>query len=160
MWFNSKWFISRKANKLFKKWRKMSIFIKELSDNKFEITLNKKPITKHTVLVTDEYYDTLTKKKISKKKLLEYSFQFLLDREPNTSIMSFFSLSILSKYFPEFENEIKNLCTKNWEIEKKFASFVMKKKMYYIVADMKKPLSNEIEYMESGFLSVNIVSRR
>ena len=91
----------------------MSIFIKELSDNKFEITLNKKPITKHTVLVTDEYYDTLTKKKISRKKLLEYSFQFLLDREPNTSILSFFELSIISKYFPEYENEIKNFCTKN-----------------------------------------------
>ena len=85
----------------------MSIFIKELSDNKFEITLNKKSITKHTVLVTDEFHDTLTKKKISKKKLLEYSFQFLLDREPNTSILSFFELNIISKYFPEFENEIK-----------------------------------------------------
>ena len=91
----------------------MSIFIKELSDNKFEITLNKKPITKHTVLVTDEYYDKLTKKKISKKKLLEYSFQFLMDRESNTSILSFFELNIISKYFPEFGNEIKNLCTKN-----------------------------------------------
>ena len=91
----------------------MSIFIKELSDNKFEITLNKKSITKHTVLVTDEFHDKLTKKKISKKKLLEYSFQFLLDREPNTSILSFFELNIISKYFPEFENEIKNLCTKN-----------------------------------------------
>ena len=91
----------------------MSIFIKKLSDNKFEITLNKKSITKHTVLITDEYYDALTKKKISKKKLLEYSFQFLLDREPNTSILSFFALNIISKYFPEYENEIKYFCTKN-----------------------------------------------
>ena len=90
----------------------MSIFIKELSDNKFEITVNKKLITKHTVLLTDEYYDILTKKKISKKKLLEYSFQFLLDREPNTSILSFFELNIISKYFPEYESEIKNFCTK------------------------------------------------
>ena len=46
----------------------MSIFIKELSDNKFEITLNKKTITKHTVLLTDECHDILTKKKIYKKK--------------------------------------------------------------------------------------------
>ena len=91
----------------------MSILIKELSDNKFEITLNEKPITKHTVLLTDEYHDSLTKKKISKKKLLEYSFQFLLHREPNTSILSFFELNIISKYFPEYENEIKNFCTKN-----------------------------------------------
>lgn len=85
----------------------MSIFIKELSDNKFEITVNKKLTTKHTVLLTDEYYDSLTKKKISKKKLLEYSFYFLLDKESNTSILSSFELSIISKYFPEYENEIK-----------------------------------------------------
>ncbi len=90
----------------------MSIFIKELSVNKFEITVNKKTITKHIVLLTDEYYDILTKKKVSKKKLLEYSFQFLLDREPNTSILSFFDLNIISKYFPEYENEVKNFCTK------------------------------------------------
>ena len=87
----------------------MSIFIKELSYNKFEIIINKKPITKHTVLLNDEYYFNLTKKKISKKKLLEYSFQFLLHREPNTSILSFFELNIISKYFPEYENEIKKI---------------------------------------------------
>ena len=90
----------------------MNIFIKELSDNKFEIIVNKNLVTKHTVLLTDEYHDSLTKKKISKKKLLEYSFQFLLDREPNTSILTFFELNIISKYFPEYENKIKNLCTK------------------------------------------------
>ena len=91
----------------------MSIFIKELSDNKFEITLNKKHITKHTVLLTDEYHNILTKKKISKKKLIVYSFKFLLARESNTSILSFFELNIISKYFPEYENEIKIFCTKN-----------------------------------------------
>ena len=135
----------------------MSIFIKELSDNKFEITLNKKTITKHTVLLTDEYHDILTKKKISKKKLLEYSFKFLLDREQNTSILSFFDLNIISKYFPEYENEIKNFCTKNWGIEKKLALFVKKKKKYYIVVDIKRLLLKEIKYMEGGFSSVSIV---
>ena len=87
----------------------MSIFIKNLSDNKFEITVNKKLITKHTVLLTDEYHDILTKKKISKKKLLKYSFQFLLERESNTAILSSFELNIISKYFPEYENEIKKI---------------------------------------------------
>ena len=135
----------------------MSIFIKELSDNKFEITVNKKLITKHTVLLTDEYYDILTKKKISKKTLLEYSFQLLLDREPNTSILWSFELNIISKYFPEYENEIKSFLNKNWGIEKKLATFAMKKKKCYIVVDMKRILLKEIEYMEGGFLFVNIV---
>ena len=87
----------------------MSIFIKELLDNKFEITVNKRIITKHIVILTNEYHDSLTKKKISKKKLLEYSFQFLMKREPNTSILSFFELNIISKYFPEYEEEIKKV---------------------------------------------------
>ena len=135
----------------------MSIFIKELSDKKFEITLNKKYITKHVVLLTDEYHNTLTKKKISKKNLLEYSFKFLLARESNTSILSFFELNIISKYFPEYENEIKNFCTKNWGIEKKLATSAIKKNIYYIVVDMKRISLKEIEYMEVGFLFVNIV---
>ena len=42
---------------------------------------------------------------------------------------------------------------------KKIATFVMKKKIYYIVVDMKKLSLNEIEYMEGGFLFVSIVSR-
>ena len=87
----------------------MSIFIKELLDNKFEITVNKRIITKHIVILTNEYHDSLTKKKISKKKLLEYSFQFLMKKEPNTSILSFFELNIISKYFPEYEKEIKKI---------------------------------------------------
>ena len=39
----------------------MSIFIKELSDNKFEIIINMKLRTKHTVILTDEYHDILRK---------------------------------------------------------------------------------------------------
>ena len=54
----------------------MSIFIKELSDNKFEITVNKKLITKHTVLLTDEYYDILTKKKYLRKNYLNIVSSF------------------------------------------------------------------------------------
>ncbi len=54
----------------------MSIFIKELSDNKFEITVNKKLITKHTVLLTDEYYGILTKKKYLRKNYLNIVFIF------------------------------------------------------------------------------------
>ena len=99
----------KKIANFLKNEEKMSISIKELSNNKFEITVNHKLITNHIVLLTDEYHDIVTKKKISKKKLIEYSFQFLLDREPNTSILSSFKLNIISKYFPEYENEIKKV---------------------------------------------------
>ena len=64
--------------------------ITELSKDKFEITVNADQLTKHVVSVTDQMLLNLTKNKISKEELLNFSFNFLLEREPNTSILSKF----------------------------------------------------------------------
>lgn len=42
----------------------------------------------------------------SVQKLLDYSFQFLLEREPNTSILRSFELPVIERYFPEYTQEI------------------------------------------------------
>jgi len=34
-------------------------------------------------------------------------FKFLLEREPNTSILSEFDITVIKRYFPEYEKEIK-----------------------------------------------------
>lgn len=34
------------------------------------------------------------------------AFRFLLDREPKESILPGFDVSVISRYFPQFENEI------------------------------------------------------
>jgi len=39
-------------------------------------------------------------------RLIEESFRFLLEREPNTSILSTFDLPVIGRYFPEYEREI------------------------------------------------------
>jgi len=41
------------------------------------------------------------------EKLIRKSFEFLLEREPKESILSRFDLSVISRYFPEYEWEIK-----------------------------------------------------
>ncbi len=41
------------------------------------------------------------------KELILKSFEFLLEREPKESILSRFDLSAISRYFPEYESEIK-----------------------------------------------------
>jgi hypothetical protein len=41
------------------------------------------------------------------EELIQKSFQFLLEREPKESILSHFDLSVISRYFPEYEREIK-----------------------------------------------------
>ena len=38
--------------------------------------------------------------------LVEASFRFLLEREPKESILRSFDVSVIGRYFPEFEREI------------------------------------------------------
>ena len=79
----------------------MTILIKELSDEEFQVTVNAKNPTSHNVTLTDDTHHNLTNGKVSTKELIEFSFKFLLEREPNTSILSSFELSVISSYFPE-----------------------------------------------------------
>lgn len=58
----------------------------------------------HEVTVPEEqasrYPDTST------ERLIEASFRFLLDREPQESIMSRFDLGVISRFFPEYESKL------------------------------------------------------
>ncbi len=40
-------------------------------------------------------------------ELIRKSFEFLLEREPKESILSRFDVSVISRYFPDYECEIK-----------------------------------------------------
>ena len=80
----------------------MTILIKELSDVEFQVTVNAKNPTSHHVTLTDDTHQNLTNGKVNKEELIEFSFNFLLEREPNTSILSSFKLSVISEYFPEY----------------------------------------------------------
>ena len=88
----------------------MELLITELSKDKFEITVKANQITKHVVNVNDEMLFNLTKNNISKEELLNFSFNFLLEREPNTSILSSFDLTVISKYFPEYTKKVSDKC--------------------------------------------------
>ena len=89
----------------------MELLITGLSKDKFEITVNADQITKHVVSVTDQMLLKLTNNKISKEELLNFSFNFLLEREPNTSILSKFDIIVISKYFPEYISKVENYCS-------------------------------------------------
>ena len=89
----------------------MELLITELSKDKFEITVKANQLTKHVVSVTDQMLLNLTNNKISKEELLNFSFNFLLEREPNTSILSKFDIIVISKYFPEYILKVENYCS-------------------------------------------------
>ena len=86
----------------------MELLITELSKDKFEITVKADQLTKHVVSVTDQMLLNLTKNKISKEELLNFSFNFLLERELNTSILSSFDITVISKYFPEYPKKVSD----------------------------------------------------
>ena len=69
----------------------------------FEVTVRAATTTTHTVTVSQDYYQKLTGGKITPETLIEKSFEFLLERESNTMILSRFDLPVIGDYFPEYE---------------------------------------------------------
>jgi hypothetical protein len=44
---------------------------------------------------------------VTPEELIRKSFEFLLEREPKESILGRFDLPVISRYFPEYEREIR-----------------------------------------------------
>ena len=87
-----------------------SISIEKRNDNVFEVTVADSVTTTHTVTVTDQSLTDLTDNNTTKTQLLEFSFNFLLDREPNTSILSSFDINVISRYFSDYRDEVRRWC--------------------------------------------------
>ena len=83
------------------------IAVKLIKGSDFKVTVESKSITQHEVHVSNEFYKLLTGGKVSYENLITVSFEFLLERESNNSILSQFDLKVISHYFPEYEKEIK-----------------------------------------------------
>jgi hypothetical protein len=61
----------------------------------------------HQVTLDPKDYARLAGAAVEPQELIRRSFQFLLEREPKESILSRFNLTVIGRYFPEFEHEIK-----------------------------------------------------
>ena len=88
----------------------MSISINKISDDLFEVTVADRITTTHKVTVTDESLTDLTDNNVTKTQLLNFSFRFLLEKEPNTSILSSFDINVISKYFSNYRDEVRRWC--------------------------------------------------
>jgi hypothetical protein len=62
--------------------------------------------TRHRVTMSREMCERLTAGKHTPERCLEAAFRFLLDREPKESILGRFDATVISRYFPEFEQEL------------------------------------------------------
>ena len=87
----------------------MSITVEKLDASTFEVTVSENTTTTHTVTLSPEYCQELTSGAVSPETLVRKSFEFLLEREPNTSILRSFELPVIQHYFPEYERTIKGM---------------------------------------------------
>jgi hypothetical protein len=83
------------------------ITISMLNNHTFLVEVAGHINTKHEVMVRTEYAASLLKPNESIASLVERSFAFLLERESNTSILRQFDLSVIGRYFPEYEHEMR-----------------------------------------------------
>jgi hypothetical protein len=64
--------------------------------------------TRHEVTMKSATYEKLAGGKASPEQCIRAAFAFLLDREPKESILRKFEVTVIGRYFPEFEHEIGN----------------------------------------------------
>ena len=62
--------------------------------------------TRHCVTMAADICERLTIGAHTPERCIEAAFQFLLDREPQESILRRFDITVISSYFPEFEREL------------------------------------------------------
>ena len=62
--------------------------------------------TRHQVTMSEADHGRLTNGSCPPDRCVEAAFRFLLDREPKEAILSRFDVSVISRYFPEFETKL------------------------------------------------------
>ncbi|UCH06899.1 MAG: hypothetical protein JSV55_12535 [Deltaproteobacteria bacterium] len=85
------------------------ITVERIDERTFTVTVKDRTTTTHTVAVDPSYHERLTGGSVSVEKLVEKSFEFLLERESNTSILRTFDLPVIGGYFPEYEHTIRKM---------------------------------------------------
>jgi hypothetical protein len=65
--------------------------------------------SEHEVTLHDAYLAKLTDGRITGTELVRRSFEFLLERESKESILNAFELSLISRYFPEYERKMRGM---------------------------------------------------
>ena len=75
-------------------------------DYGIEVTVTGRTETTHRVTASPEYRQRLGLAHVPAERLIRKSFEFLLEREDNTSILATFDLPLIGHYFPEYEQTI------------------------------------------------------
>ena len=82
------------------------IEVTHVDGDRFRVTVDEGGSrTSHLVTVEPGYAGRLVGA-VPREELVRRSFEFLLEREPKEAILRSFELSVIARYFPEYEAEI------------------------------------------------------
>jgi hypothetical protein len=85
------------------------IEVEKVKDGEFRVrVMEGRSESTHRVRVSEGDYRRLSQGKIEAEELIRRSFVFLLAREPKESILAEFDLSVIGRYFPEYERELNS----------------------------------------------------
>tara|TARA_B110000503_G_scaffold81397_1_gene124490 strand:+ start:1062 stop:1331 length:270 start_codon:yes stop_codon:yes gene_type:complete len=79
-----------------------SVEVQKISSTTFIVTVIANKQTAHNVTMSKEFFNKFSAYQVSECDFIKHSFEFLLDREPNTSIMREFNILIIGNYFPDY----------------------------------------------------------
>ncbi|HET9346995.1 MAG TPA: hypothetical protein VFO05_14980 [Candidatus Limnocylindrales bacterium] len=79
------------------------IEISAAGEREFEVRVGE---SRHHVTVPDRIGDAIDPDEHGLETVVRVSFEFLLEREPASSILPRFSLTDISRYFPEYPDEL------------------------------------------------------
>ena len=83
----------------------MNVEVETIGDDDFLVKVSAATSTEHRVTLTDVYWEQIWNRSLPKKEIVSRSFAFLLEREPNSSIMRTFDLPVIQRYFGEYEGK-------------------------------------------------------
>ena len=85
----------------------MTIHVSSMAGQRWRVEIRDGTPTTHDVGIPAGYLEKLGVVGVPPERVIEESFRFLLEREPNTSILGRFDLPVIARYFPEYEREIR-----------------------------------------------------
>jgi hypothetical protein len=96
----------------------MKLTILARSKDEFGVVLNSEVQHKtqqsiFKVTVSDGDLHDLTEARVDKEHLIEFAFNFLIEREPASAIQSQFNISVISTFFPDFPEAVKQWVDEN-----------------------------------------------
>lgn len=84
------------------------IEVDKIAEGEFQVrVVEGKSATSHRVTLKNADYERITSQKIEPAEFVRRSFEFLLENEAKESILSRFDVSVISRYFPSFEREMR-----------------------------------------------------